>query len=252
MHPFPPLYSDYPQSCMKPRSRSYKSCQALMVTCKALLAHQEADLHLEEGVLLTGRPVGGRQGWPHRCPELGVLCKEGGQGADAGAKIGLHLDEGTQPLRDLPLGPLILHANPWSANATEGIIRLMETRNVDCAMGLQPIEHLPLRALMPRRAACDVASMGLVPIFAALTMKALTLGCTQKEKRGAWICALVHVHLLGMLRCGSARPEADGSPSYPKALVCQDDGAVVMAMADDSPHGLVDCPGGLLRIPLLP
>ena len=83
---------------------------ARMDPWKAFLAHLGGGAHLEEGVLLTGRPAGGRQGWPNRCLELGVLCKEGIQGADAGAKTGLHLDEGTQPPGDLPLGPLILHA----------------------------------------------------------------------------------------------------------------------------------------------
>lgn len=48
------------------------------------------------------------------------------------------------------------------------------------------------------------------------------------------------------------KAEADRAHAYPESLVCQNDGAVVMAVADDSPHGLVDCPGGLLRIPLLP
>lgn len=37
-----------------------------------------------------------------------------------------------------------------------------------------------------------------------------------------------------------------------EALVCKDDGAVVMDVADDSPHGLVDCAGCLLPIPVLP
>lgn len=54
--------------------------------------------------------------------------------------------------------------------------------------------------------------------------------------------------------CGEeeASVPATQQETYPKALVCQDNGAVVMPVTDDSPHGLVNCPGGLLRVPLLP
>ena len=36
-----------------------------------------------------------------------------------------------------------------------------------------------------------------------------------------------------------------------EAIVAEDDGAIVMAVADHAAHGLVDGPDGLLRVPLV-
>lgn len=64
---------------------------ALNDRLKASSIRHEVQAHCKEGVLLRWRAGGGRLGRPHGCLELGVLRKEAAEGADAGAKIGLHL-----------------------------------------------------------------------------------------------------------------------------------------------------------------
>ena len=100
--------------------------------------------------------------------------------------------------------------------------------------------------------ASDVCSRGLCQDLLASSVEGLPLGYTQIEKLFICACACVCLYLSRRLRSKTMIAEADRARIYPEALVCQDDGAVVMAVAYDSPHGLIDCPGGLLRIPLLP
>ena len=112
--------------------------------------------------------------------------------------------------------------------------------------GLQPPVDLPLCVLILCRAS-GVEFWGLCQDLLASCVEALTWGCTQIEKHCIQACLRVYFLLYRLMT-----PDADRAHLYPESLICQDDGAVVMAVADDSPHGLVDCPGGLLRIPLLP
>ena len=56
----------------------------------------------------------------------------------------------------------------------------------------------------------------------------------------------------GWQACEAQDMQANAEEPHSESVVAEDDGTVVLAVADDSPHALVDGPQGLLRVPLLP